>query len=327
MLIDRRVLHRGDAGRPHGLERAVQLPSLDLEARRRRCVEHDVHGGISQRAGRVAGGIVLDAAAGRIRGGGADAGGRERRRVRPQRVAAGLVEREGPLGQHRVELVERERESGGIDLHDLKPGAAIAGTLSQARGDAGLDRCGRQQLIAEAAAAELQRAVGRMGVRVDDPRKDHTAAQIDDLTGRTKPLADGPVRADCDDRVAAERHGLREAAVPILGVDLAVKQHEFSRRLHGGTGGCAETGRKRQQDHGYFHDQASRLEVVSLAAPAAIGSAGACLRSRRAIHAGPRADCRSVFTGSGHRAGRYRRMRCQARLCQRHHSAVPSATT
>ena len=65
---------------------------------------------------------------------------------------------------------------------------------------------------------------------IDNARQHDSTAKIDPAGAWTNELANGLIRADSHDGVAAHRQRLHHAAACILRVDLAVKQHEIGRR-------------------------------------------------------------------------------------------------
>jgi hypothetical protein len=64
----------------------------------------------------------------------------------------------------------------------------------------------------------------------NDARQHHPSAEINDACILADERANGLIRADCDDAVPAHRQRLHDAAACILGVNLAVNQHEIGRR-------------------------------------------------------------------------------------------------
>ena len=66
-----------------------------------------------------------------------------------------------------------------------------------------------------------------MSVRVNDAREHHSTRQVDAPGGGATEGADRLIGADRDDRIAADRERLGDAAISILGVNSAVKQDEI----------------------------------------------------------------------------------------------------
>ena len=98
-----------------------------------------------------------------------------------------------------------------------------------------LDLRGGERLVVEVALAEILRALGGMGVRVDDARQHQLAVQVDRVGLRPDQCADGLIGADSDYRIAAKRECLRDGALRILGVNATVKQNDvcWQIRSHG----------------------------------------------------------------------------------------------
>jgi len=75
---------------------------------------------------------VLYSTARRIAGAGADAGGLERGRVSPDRVPVRALEEHRAIGQHRVEVVKRERYSDGLTCTTSNQSVPCAGCRKHA---------------------------------------------------------------------------------------------------------------------------------------------------------------------------------------------------
>ena len=210
-------------------------------------IEHQVARVVPERAGRISGGVVLDAAAGRILRRGGEMRRLQRRGVCPDGVPIRAVQNERAAREHGVEVGAREGEPRGIDLHDLEP--RLAWGLIETGCHLRLDRCRPEHLIAQIALALILRTLGRMSVGVDDARQDHTAMQIDHASSGTDEAGDRLVAADRDDGVSAQRDRLRDAALYVLGVNAAVEQDEVGGRLGRGTCGGRQraAGRRRGQ--------------------------------------------------------------------------------
>jgi hypothetical protein len=151
-------------------------------------------------------------------------------------VAVRAVEQHRAIGQHRVEVCERERQSRWIDIDDLEPQCAVSRALFEAQGHLGFDFREGEHFVGEAALAEIQRAFGRMSVGIDDAGQYQLAAQVDGAGRWPDKGAHRLVRADGDDGIAAKRQRLHDVAARILGVNTAVKQDDIRRQVRAGGG-------------------------------------------------------------------------------------------
>jgi hypothetical protein len=84
----------------------------------------------------------------------------------------------------------------------------------------------------------ILRALGRMGVRVNDARQYHPPREINAPGHGAFEGTHVLISAHGDDRVAADCERLSDAAARILGMNPAVKEDEIGRLIRGGSNEC-----------------------------------------------------------------------------------------
>ena len=121
VIVDGRVLHRGDADRAHGIQRLVELRRLMVEARLRASRLRDLRGGVAQCARRLARGVALDVPARRILGRRRDIGEFQCDELAQTVCPSDPREQQRPVGDMESRSAKVSVSAGRIDHDGLEP--------------------------------------------------------------------------------------------------------------------------------------------------------------------------------------------------------------
>ena len=232
-LPDAGVLHPGHALGVEGLRQVAHAFAHLLGAHRWNQTVDQPLGALLQHARGVAVGVVIDGAAGRIRGVAGNAGKLHRQAVGGAIVPHGVRQPHGVVGSDRVEV-------GCGDVAQLLELALVPATAADPVAGLGLrdtlgdlvDHIGdRSHTWVTEIEYEHARgaAVAEVSVSVEQPRRCRPATEIDPAGGYTDQCVDLGARADRDDATVLHRNGLGNAIGGVDGDDLAVDQRDVGR--------------------------------------------------------------------------------------------------
>lgn len=184
-----------------------------------------VHGALLEQPGRLARGVALDPAIGRVGGVPGDPGERERAAVDPGSVVVPVGKVDGPVGHHAVE----ELPGGAATVEGLHGPAAAGDPLlvgvGVGVGPYGRQGVGRRTRAREVAARQLDARRHRMHMGVLESRDQQLAREVDDFGLRADQLAHLVV-ADGGDALTGDGHGGGAGAGGVQGEDRAAGEHE-----------------------------------------------------------------------------------------------------
>ena len=189
----------------------------------RQQLAHQLHGALAQHTRRIALRIHLDATALRRLGMCVDAGGLQRRRVHPGRMAVGGLDISRAVAGNRVKHRRRGVWKGG----DIPHAGAYPRALRQ-RCQARLDRCAQRVLVGGAAEVDvlrLGRAPDQVVVRILEARQHQRAGQVVDLGARQE-RRDVIGTADRCDAAIDHGNGARLRLCRVHGEDAGAAQHQ-----------------------------------------------------------------------------------------------------